>query len=101
VLSGQTVPAYADALPADACLIDVRDPAEWEGGTIPGALKIPLGQLRERLAEVPRDRPIVCYCAVGLRGYLAERILRQNGFGVRNLSGGIATWNFFHAEEVP
>lgn len=95
VLSGDTVPAYADALPTGACLLDVRDPGEWESGTIPGALTIPLGQLRQRLSELPRDRTVVAYCAVGLRGYLAERILRQNGFDVRNLSGGIATWRLF------
>ncbi len=95
VLSGETVLAHSDALPAEACLLDVRDPTEWESGTIPGALTIPLGQLRPRLDELPRDRTIVAYCAVGLRGYLAERILRQNGFDVRNLSGGIATWRLF------
>jgi NADPH-dependent 2,4-dienoyl-CoA reductase/sulfur reductase-like enzyme/rhodanese-related sulfurtransferase len=95
VLSGETVLAQADALPAGACLLDVRDPSECAGGTIPGALTIPLGLLRQRLGELPRDRTIVAYCAVGLRGYLAERILRQNGFDVRNLSGGIATWRLF------
>jgi NADPH-dependent 2,4-dienoyl-CoA reductase/sulfur reductase-like enzyme/rhodanese-related sulfurtransferase len=95
VLSGDTVQAFADALPAGACLLDVRDPAEWEGGTISGALTIPLGQLRQRLDELPRGRVIVPYCAVGLRGYLAERILRQNGFDVRNLAGGFATWRLF------
>jgi len=95
VLEGKTRLAYADALPAEACLLDVREPAECERGTLPGALTIPLGQLRGRLAELPRDRLIVSYCAVGLRGYLAERILRQNGFDVRNLSGGITTWRQF------
>lgn len=95
VLSGESRLAYADALPAGACLLDVRDPAECEKGTLPGAVMIPLGQLRSRLEELPRDRLIITYCAVGLRGYLAERILRQNGFDVRNLSGGLTTWRFF------
>ena len=95
VLSGESRPAYADSLPEGACMLDVREPAECEKGIIPGATTIPLGQLRKRLEELPRDRLIVAYCAVGLRGYLAERILRQNGFDVRNLSGGITTWRFF------
>ena len=97
VLTGKSRPAYADALPEGACLLDVREPAEWERGTLPDALTIPLGQLRKRLDELPRDRLIVAYCAVGLRGYLAERILRQNGFDVRNLSGGITTWRQFQS----
>jgi len=96
VLSGDTVPVHADALPAGACLLDVREPAECERGMIPGAVGIPLGQLRKRLAELPRDRLIVTYCAVGMRGYLAERILRANGFKAGNLSGGLATWKAFH-----
>ena len=67
-----------------------------ERGMIPGAVAIPLGQLRRRLGELPRDRMIVSYCAVGMRGYLAERILRANGFKAGNLSGGIAMWKAFH-----
>ncbi len=74
-------------------LLDVREPVEAELGAIPGALNIPLDQLRERLAELPQDRPIVAYCQVGLRAYLAARILMQHGFGnVRNLSGGYKTF---------
>ena len=97
VLTGKSRLAYPDALPEGACLLDVREPAECERGTLPGALTIPLGQLRKRLDELPRGRPIVAYCAVGLRGYLAERILRQNGFDVRNLSGGFTTWRQFQS----
>ena len=97
VLMGKSRLAYPYALPEGACLLDVREPAECERGTLPGALTIPLGQLRKRLDELPRDRPIVAYCAVGLRGYLAERILRQNGFDVRNLSGGFTTWRQFQS----
>jgi len=95
VLSDMTRLAYADAIPAGACLLDVREPAECLRGMLPGAVAVPLGELRKRLDELPRDRLIVTYCAVGLRGYLAERILRQNGFDVRNLSGGITTWRLF------
>lgn len=74
-------------------LLDVRDLGEWERGHLLGAVWIPLPCLRERLAEVPRDREVVVYCGVGLRGYLATRILMQSGYEqVFNLSGGLASW---------
>ncbi len=95
VLSGKSDLAHADALPPDALLLDVREPAEFAAGAIPGATLMPLGTVRERFAELPRDREIVAYCAVGIRGYLAERILKAHGFKVRNLSGGITTWKLF------
>ncbi len=95
VLSGEMRQSFADDRPADALLLDVREPAECAGGMIPGAVAIPLGQLRKRLGELPRDRAVVSYCAVGLRGYLAERILRQNGFEASNLAGGLATWKAY------
>lgn len=78
-------------------LLDVRDPQEWEAGRIDGAIHIPLPQLRARIAEVPPDKPVVTYCAAGLRGYISERILRQRGFSeVYNLSGGWKTWGQFN-----
>ena len=97
ILDGTTHPAYADALPADALILDVREEAEYQAGAIPGAVNLPLGQLRSRLNELDRSREVIVHCQVGLRGYLAERILRQNGFSVRNLSGGYLTWNYTHA----
>ena len=82
------------SLPADAVKIDVRTPAEYELGTIPGFVNIPVDELRVRLAELPKDRLIVVTCAIGLRGYLAYRILKQHGFThVKNLSGGYKTWS--------
>ncbi len=75
---------------ADTILLDVRDSDEFAGGHAAGAWHIPIGDLRRRLAELPRDKEIRVYCAVGQRGYLATRILMQNGFAVRNLSGGWA-----------
>lgn len=96
LLEGKTSAAHADALPAGAFLLDVREPAEFEAGAIPGATLIPLGQLRRRLDELPKDREIVAYCAVGIRGYIAECILRPHGFTVKNLSGGFTTWKLFH-----
>lgn len=96
VLDGMTELAYADAIPEGAQIIDVREVAEHQAGAIPGAVNIPLGQLRGRLGELDRSRELVVSCQVGLRGYLAERILKQNGFRVRNLSGGYLTWKFTH-----
>lgn len=82
------------SLPADVVKIDVRTPAEYELGTIPGFVNIPVDELRGRLAELPKDRLIVVTCAIGLRGYLAYRILKQHGFtNVKNLSGGYKTWS--------
>ena len=78
-----------DAPETNACLIDVRSPREYAGGTIGSAVNIPVDQLRARLNEIPHDRPLRIFCAVGLRGYLACRILTANGFtDVKNLSGG-------------
>ena len=70
-------------------LLDVRTQSEYDLGTIQGAVNIPLEKLRERLNELPKDKDIVVFCAVGLRGYLAIRILQGHGFkNVCNLSGG-------------
>ena len=88
-LSSPLTPAQ---IPEGAFLLDVREPAEVAGGTIPGAVNIPLGDLRDRLGEVPKDRPVVVFCKVGQRGYFAERILVQRGYNVFNLSGGYTTW---------
>ncbi|MDH6306479.1 NADPH-dependent 2,4-dienoyl-CoA reductase/sulfur reductase-like enzyme/rhodanese-related sulfurtransferase [Parabacteroides sp. PF5-5] len=78
----------------ETILVDVRTEEEYRLGTLPGAINIPVDELRERLGELPKDKPIIVSCAVGLRGYLAYRILTQNGFtDVRNLSGGYKTWH--------
>jgi len=73
-------------------ILDVRTPAEIQAGPIPGALNIPLDDLRDRLGELPGDKEILVTCQVGLRGYLACRILAQKGFTCRNLSGGYKTY---------
>ncbi|MDD4516089.1 FAD-dependent oxidoreductase [Massilibacteroides sp.] len=81
-------------LPSSTLLVDVRTPIECSLGTIPGAISIPVDELRDRLQELPKDKDIVIFCAVGLRGYLAWRILAQNGYkNIRNLSGGYKTWS--------
>jgi rhodanese-related sulfurtransferase len=78
---------------ADGLLIDVRRKDEYDAGKIADAINIPVDEIRNRLGEIPKDKNIFIYCEAGLRGYLAQRILRQNGFNnVMNLSGGYHTW---------
>jgi NADPH-dependent 2,4-dienoyl-CoA reductase/sulfur reductase-like enzyme/peroxiredoxin family protein/rhodanese-related sulfurtransferase/TusA-related sulfurtransferase len=72
----------------NALLLDVRDIVEVENGFINGAVNIPVNELRARMEELPKDKEIWVYCAVGLRGYIASRILMQNGYKVKNLTGG-------------
>jgi NADPH-dependent 2,4-dienoyl-CoA reductase/sulfur reductase-like enzyme/rhodanese-related sulfurtransferase len=76
---------------AGAVLIDVRSPAEFERGHIPGARNIPVDRLRERLDEIERV-PLIVSCQVGQRGHTAARLLAQYGHDVRNLDGGYLTW---------
>lgn len=70
-------------------LLDVRNPPELAVEQVPGAVNIPLPELRSRLGELPRDREIVVFCRSGQRGYYATRILLQNGFQARNIPGGM------------
>lgn len=97
ILSGKMKPIYwrqvKDAAPGEFVLVDVRTPMEYEAGALPGAINIPLDTMRSGMAGIPKNKPIVVYCGVGLRGYLASNILRMNGFdNVRNLVGGIKTY---------
>ena len=96
VLCDDTRIVHADAIPKDAVLLDVREEAEQALGALPGAIRMPMSSFRQRLGELDRSRPVVVFCQVGLRGYIAERALRQRGFDVRNLSGGMATWRQYH-----
>lgn len=73
-------------------ILDVREAIETELGTIDGSVNIPLGELRSKLNELPRDKTIYIYCQVGLRGYIATRLLMQKGFKVKNLDGGLRTY---------
>jgi rhodanese-related sulfurtransferase len=70
-------------------LLDVREPVELAVEDAPGAVNIPLGQLRARLGELPRDREILVICRSGQRAYSATRLLLQRGFNARNVSGGM------------
>lgn len=86
-------------LSSETLLVDVRTTDEYNLGSIPGAINIPVDELRSRLSELPENRPIVVTCAIGLRGYLAYRILVQHGYKeVRNLSGGYKTWSIATAK---
>lgn len=96
----QVVPWHiVNELEADDILVDVRTVTEFEKGNIPGSVNIPVDDLRERLDELPVDKNIYIYCQVGLRGYLAQRILAQSGFpNVFNVSGGYQSWNACNLE---
>lgn len=84
----------ADADRSEVCLVDVRTPEEYSLGTIDGAVNIPLDDLRGRLGEIDRESDVIVFCAVGLRGYLAQRILLGRGYRrVRNLAGGYKTYS--------
>ncbi len=86
----QTAPADLERFLAQGYqLVDLRTPEEYAGGSIPGAVNIPLDDLRARIGELPKDRPLLVFCQVGERGYIGARIL--HGFGrtdVVNLAGG-------------
>lgn len=73
-------------------LVDVRTSEEFHAGHLPGAVNIPIDELRGRTSELPEHRPIAVYCQVGQRGYMATRILRQCGYEAVNLSGGYRTY---------
>lgn len=96
ILTGRVKPVYwremAELDLSKVTLVDVRTPMEFARGSIAGAVNLPLDELRGQLHRIPADRPVVVYCAVGLRGYLASNILRGHGYDVRNLVGGITTY---------
>lgn len=85
-------------------VLDIRTPDEVSTGTIPGAKNIPLDDLRDRLDDLDKEKEYLIFCRVGLRGYLACRILSQNGFNCRNLTGGYITYQRtvgMAADEMP
>jgi hydroxyacylglutathione hydrolase len=99
--AGQPLATTATVTPAEAALlqregaavIDVRGLTEWEAGHLPGAPNLPLGWLRGRLADVPRNRPLVVYCQTGARSAIAASLLQAHGYDeVANLAGGMAAW---------
>lgn len=97
ILHNQVEMVYWDdinKIDEETVILDVRTNKEFESGGIDGAINIPVDELRNRLEELPKNTTIYIYCQVGLRGYLAFRILKQNGFNnIYNLSGGYKLWN--------
>jgi len=79
-------------------VVDVRTVPEWAAGHMDGAVHIPNEDLRGRMGELPKDKPLVVYCKVGRRAYVMERVLKQNGYDVKNLSGG---WAIYEAATEP
>jgi len=102
-LRGDVELVFAEQLNGDAgeewTLVDVRSAEEFQAGHLPGALHIPLAELRRRWEEIPRDKPIAVYCAVGQRSYYANRILTAKGVASRNLAGGLNTYRLVHPPE--
>jgi rhodanese-related sulfurtransferase len=76
-------------LPDDVVLLDVREPDEWAAGHAPGALHVPLGQIPDRLAELPQGADVVVVCHLGHRSGRATAWLTQQGYACRNLTGGM------------
>jgi NADPH-dependent 2,4-dienoyl-CoA reductase/sulfur reductase-like enzyme/rhodanese-related sulfurtransferase len=97
VLRGLTEAAAPKELelydPERHILLDVRTVAEYDQGHIEGALHIPVDDLRSRIGELDPEKEIWAYCAVGMRGYIASRILKQRGFRVKNLTGGYRSYS--------
>lgn len=79
-------------VPADALLLDVRRDDEWVAGHAPDAVHIPLAQLPDRLAEIPRGQPVVAVCHAGGRSARATVFLTQQGFAAQNYEGGMIAW---------
>ncbi|MEG1537162.1 MAG: rhodanese-like domain-containing protein, partial [Clostridiales bacterium] len=103
VLTGKVVFADWDALEKhpDALVVDVREDAERLAFALPGAVNIPLGQLRDKLDLLDRNREIITFCAIGVRAYLAARILLQQGFSkVKLYPGGTRFYQSTHYQET-
>jgi NADPH-dependent 2,4-dienoyl-CoA reductase/sulfur reductase-like enzyme/rhodanese-related sulfurtransferase len=93
VLNGDMpVAEWSELDRTDALLLDVREPEEFARGHIPRSINLPLSELRSRYGELPKDRDIWVYCAVGQRAYFAARFLNQHGYQSQNLSGGYTTY---------
>jgi rhodanese-related sulfurtransferase len=81
--------AVLDLIRGGATVVDVRTPDEFADGAYPGALNIPVQELGQRAAEIPRDRPVVLYCASGARSAFAARMLKSSGWAQVVNAGGL------------
>lgn len=101
ILAGKTSPFYLEDLekiPKGAYLLDTRTEGEYARGTIPGFVNIPVDSLRDRIHEIPKDSEVYVTCQIGLRGYVAEQILRGYGFRTHNLLGGYRHYHALQAD---
>ncbi|MBW6394729.1 rhodanese-like domain-containing protein [Thermus sp. SYSU G05001] len=76
----------------DVFILDVREPAEFKDGRIPGAVNIPIRDLPKRIGEIPKGKPIIVYCGIGHRGAMALVFLRGQGYNVKSILGGYKAW---------
>ena len=91
-MSEVTLDAFADALADGATVIDVREPGEYVGGHVPGAVLMPMGELPSRTGELDNSRPVFIICASGNRSGAMTDYLRHNGFDARSVAGGTSGW---------
>jgi len=100
ILDGTVDVVHWDDLGEDDFVLDVRTPGEFGKANVPSSVNIPVDELRDRLDELPSDTVINSYCGVGIRSYVACRILMQNGFVARNISGGFITYCSYKNKEL-
>ena len=100
ILDGTVDVIHWDRLGDGDFILDVRTPSEFKRAHVPSSVNIPVDELRTRLNELPRNTEINAYCGVGIRSYIACRILMQNGFAVRNISGGFLTYCSYNNKEL-
>jgi NADPH-dependent 2,4-dienoyl-CoA reductase/sulfur reductase-like enzyme/TusA-related sulfurtransferase/rhodanese-related sulfurtransferase len=98
LIRGDVRGIYADEIPSEAVLVDIRSPDEHLLASIPNAINIPAYELRQRLDEIPRGHPVVVFCQIGSQSNSAQRMLTQKGFNCFNLLGGYAVWRLFNSE---
>lgn len=87
-----TIEQLASALEQGAALVDVREPAEYRQGHVPGARNIPMGQLTARLGEIELDRPVHVVCASGNRSSAMTDVLTASGYDAIDVAGGTSAW---------
>jgi len=100
ILEGTMEVVHWNQLDEADYILDVRSAGEFNRGNIPSSVNIPVDELRNRLNELPQDTTINVYCTVGIRSYIACRILIQNGFIARNISGGFITHRSYQNKEM-